>query len=710
MSERKDKRIAEPLFEIREYEAELFAPMERKVEAKVEETREAELFPDMSSMIEGVMQPMVMMLTLGMAMPVMQQAMVGVLQSTEVTVVVKPGSIVAVDVQNSILAVEVKGGTMNVTVEGGTINVKTEPGTKLAVDIAAQSVGDISIKIADVESGVVLNVKAEQVGTWTVQAEQVGTWEVNANITNASLNVKVESGQIAVTFQESQYPDNLLSNPGFEEGSEGWALGSGWSIDNAEFYAGAASAKGVQGASESFIYSSDVIKVTPGQLFTVIAVFRGSGLTGNGLRLALRCLDPVNQQFLRYIYGEPHTDDVEGEWKTVRHVFTIPDDTGYVQVAVSLDAGSGVGWVDNVYAAKGQIHQIGQTIIGQMGTINVAIVQSDVTINISVVNATIAMPIDIQGSTIALAIDIQATTIALPVDIQAQTINLKIDIAAQSIDLIKIDIANASIGRLDINISDITTEKNLNINIKGPLTATGKVDISIGEINTTDQLKIDIANVSHGAIEVKQSGTWTVNIQNTAETAIYIQTAPGSKLDINITHSDVDLTIVNPSGIPIYSGRSIISTVTAPGGVGYGIYPGDEITLLAASGRGVLRHIAIWMDCDAAADGSEYYIRIYVDGASTPNIEMSFRDMDLMNGCNVMYYSPPGVDELRQAPVLSKAGGLVTVYRDPDGDSHFGVVFQEEVEFTTSIKVTVYAESFATHAVVYPVISYGRYP
>ena len=231
MSQQKAKKAVEPLFELREYEAELFAPIERRVEAKVEEAREAELFPDMGSMIEGIMQPMMMMLTLGMVMPVMQQAMVGVLQSTEVTVIVKPGSIVAVEVQNSVLAVEVQGGTMNVTVEGGTINVETEPGTVLAVDLS--------------------NVSFE-----------------------GAVNVTVESGQLAITFQESQFPDNLLSNPGFEEGEDGWTFGSGWSIDSAEFYAGAASAKGVQGASESFIYSSNFIKVTPGQLFTVIAVFR----------------------------------------------------------------------------------------------------------------------------------------------------------------------------------------------------------------------------------------------------------------------------------------------------------------------------------------------------------------------------------------------------------------------------------------------------
>jgi len=121
---------------------------------------------------------------------------------------------------------------------------------------------------------------------------------------------------------------------------------------------------------------------------------------------------------------------------------------------------------------------------------------SDVEIRITVVNASIALPIDIQATTIALAIDIQATTIALPVDIQAQTINLKIDIAAQSIDLIKIDIANASIGRLD------------------------------------------------------------VNIYNTEETAIYIQTAPGSKLDINIVESEAHVMIVNPSGIPVYTGET----------------------------------------------------------------------------------------------------------------------------------------------------------
>ena len=691
MSEQKAKRVTEPLFEIREYEAELFAPIERKVETKVEEKREAELFPDMGSMVEGIMQPMVMMLTLGMVMPVMQQAIVGVLQSTEVTVIVKPGSIVAVDVKNSVLAVEVKGGAMNVTVEGGTISVKTEPGTVLSVDLA-----EVSFE--------------------------------------GTVNVTVESGQLAITFQESQFPDNLLSNPGFEEGEEGWTLESGWSIDNAEFYAGTASAKGVQGASESFIYSSDVIKVTPGQLFTVIAVFRGSGLTGNGLRLALRCLDPVNQEFLRYIYGEPHTDDIEGEWTTVRYVFTIPDDTGYIQVAVSLDAGSGTGWVDNVYAAKGQIHQIGQTIIGQMGTINVAIVQSDVTINISVVNATIAMPIDIQGSTIALAIDIQAATIALPVDIQAQTMNLKIDIAAQSVDYIDIRIAG-QIGDVNVNIANVSGEVTFNVKITDATGVTFDVKITdatgvtfIVKPEDTAVFKIDIANVSYGAIEVKQSGSWTVNavqsgdwtinavqsgswtvnIQNTAETAIYIQTAPDSKLDINIADSVIDLTIINPSGIPLYTGESgitgtIVRSVKVSGG--------SEYTVVSLSGRGRIHAIGWAPETRMSYDSLR--LRIYKknsDGSFTKVVDLSAYEFDVLNGLHVLseFINGGASGVYRRAAALSGAGGLTYFNHITGNEGFWGCVLTVPFDFKYGAEVRIYnPTTYSPYVDV--VVLYGTY-
>ena len=177
MSEQKVKREAEPLFEIREYEAELFAPIEGRVEVKQERTAEAELLPDMSSMIEGIMEPMVMMLTLGMVMPVMQQAMVGVLQSTEVTVVVKPGSVVSVDITNSVLAVEVHGGNVNVVITSSNIALPIDvqaatiampvdiqaQTANLKVDITAQSIEFVKIQIAGQIGNVLIELAAQNV-------------------------------------------------------------------------------------------------------------------------------------------------------------------------------------------------------------------------------------------------------------------------------------------------------------------------------------------------------------------------------------------------------------------------------------------------------------------------------------------------------------------------------------------------------------------
>jgi len=722
MSEQKKKPV-EPLFEIREYEAELFAPI-----------------------------------------------------STEVTVIVKPGSIVSVEVTNSILAVEVHGGTMNVIIEGGTVNVQTEPGTALSVDITAQSMGNISIdlaavsftgtlkvdiaaqsvgniavdiaaqsvgnvavdiaaqsmenitvdiaaqsigniavdiaaqsvenitvdiaaqsienisiKIADVESGVVLDVRAEQVGTWSVQAEQVGTWQVDANITNASLNVIVESGQIAITFQESQYPDNLVSNPGFEEGEEEWTLESGWSIDNAEFYAGTASAKGVQGASESFIYSSNVIKVTPGQLFTVIAVLKGSGLTGNGLRLALRCLDPVNQEFLRYIYGDPHTSDIEGEWTVVRHVFTIPDDVGYIQVAISIDAGDGTGWVDNVYAARGQIHQIGQTIIGQTGDINVAIVQSDVTINISVTSSTIALPIDVQ-----------ATTIALPVDIQAQTINLKIDIAAQSIEAIDIRITG-QVENVNVSIENVSSEVTFNVKI---MDATGVTfDVKITDVTgvTFDVKIIDVSSV-------------IFNVEPTSDAVFKVEAKEG--YFYVETEADVVLNIWTPSGKWVV-GSDLLKGSSST--VQQLIQPHQEGEVFSATGRG--RIIGIGFSITSIGEESDALeqirLRIYVDGESSPSIDLRMADIDMLNGRLLerrIYWDQYDavVDsnkEFATAKCVNPTGALTRVLynRTRNAYQSVGGFLNINIEFYSSVSIRVKDDGH-DGAYVWMTVIYGEYP
>lgn len=232
MSEEKAKKAVEPLFELREYEAELFAPIERRVEAKVEETREAELIPDAGSMIEGIMQPMMMMLTLGMVMPVMQQAMVGVLQSTEVTVIVKPGSIVAVEVQNSVLAVEVKEGQINVTlvdstiafptdvqaatialpvdIQGQTLNVKIDIAAqsidKIAIDIAAQSIGNIDVNIATISEAVTFDVKIIDASGVTFNVKITDATGVTFNVaitdaTGVTFDVNIAKVDSTITFK-----------------------------------------------------------------------------------------------------------------------------------------------------------------------------------------------------------------------------------------------------------------------------------------------------------------------------------------------------------------------------------------------------------------------------------------------------------------------------------------------------------------------------
>ena len=208
MSAQKDKRVAEPLFEIREYEAELFAPIERKVEAKVETAREAELFPDMGSMIEGIMQPMMMMLTIGMVMPVMQQAMVGALQSTEVTVVVKPGSIVAVEITNSVVAVEVSGGNVNVQLVDSTIALPIDiQATTIAlpVDIQAQTINlkiDIAAQSIDL---IKIDIANASIGKLAIDIADVsyGTIDINIYAQNPDLNVTIlaPSGNAVSTQQ-----------------------------------------------------------------------------------------------------------------------------------------------------------------------------------------------------------------------------------------------------------------------------------------------------------------------------------------------------------------------------------------------------------------------------------------------------------------------------------------------------------------------------
>ena len=200
MSEQEKKNVGdELLLDVIEYGADLLAQTEGRAEVKTERTAEAELIPDARGVIDEVMQTMMAMVTFSMIMPMVQQTIVGALQSTEVTVVVKPGSIVSVEVTNSILAVEVQGGNVNVTLEHSTIMLPVDlQGTTIMlpidvqgatimmpVDIQAQYV-TLEVNITKIEEAVINILEASKIGinvmAQSVDVKMSGVWQSIKNL------------------------------------------------------------------------------------------------------------------------------------------------------------------------------------------------------------------------------------------------------------------------------------------------------------------------------------------------------------------------------------------------------------------------------------------------------------------------------------------------------------------------------------------------
>jgi len=190
-------------------------------------------------------------------------------------------------------------------------------------------------------------------------------------------------------------------------------------------------------------------------------------------------------------------------------------------------------------------------------------------------------------------------------------------------------------------------------------------------------------------------------------------------LDINITAQDIDIKIYTPSG-RWTTASELISASSALADVS--VSADEEKTLFSLTGRGRLMTLGILFD-GASTDYDAYnkpYIRIYVDGETSPSIELNPARIDHLSGMVTHYaviYGFNRVDygttgQVAYATALNPAGGLTWIYKNTDTGkwTRLGGFIKLDVEFMSSLDIKIYNSDTANGVYVTTTIFYGEYP
>jgi len=184
--------------------------------------------------------------------------------------------------------------------------------------------------------------------------------------------------------------------------------------------------------------------------------------------------------------------------------------------------------------------------------------------------------------------------------------------------------------------------------------------------------------------------TLDVNITNSVLTIQGDVNITNAELNIKITSQDIDLTIINPSGIPIYTGESGIT-----GSVSDAFSPpaGGEYTVVSLTGRGRIHAIG-WVNWGSATYDS-LRLRIYKkneDGSFTKVVDLRAKDFDILNGFHISSeFAFAGASSgYRRASALSKAGGMTFFDNEGSYEGPYGCVLTIPFDFKYGAEVRIY--------------------
>ena len=437
------------------------------------------------------------------------------------------------DLQNVTIQNIAAGVVIPISIEeaNATVNIQGDVNSTIAgivagvvIPIKIDSVEDgvvFDIHIASVEAGVVFDVNITNTSLTVVIDTSSGPVDVHiksqetaiqitgdVNITNTSVNVNVLGGELDVnvgTFPFEKASENILENPGFETGDlTGWSGNkpSLLSVVTSPVYGGSYACKITPDGAATSLYPEKMFFCQPGQkvMFSGF-VRREAGITIIQVRFPFYTSEgKLIQEPIFEI-----TPDSADVWTSFRITAEAPDGAVYFRVAIvayNTDSSSAV-YVDSLYVPR-------MVLVGHSTEIpvNMNIASQSVDIEVVIKSSNVTLDVNITGSDVDIPVVINAQNVTLDVNIVGQDQDINVKITGQEVTL------NVSIeGMASVSIDNATVYLNVqNEKITGTTVAFDNTANATTLIDTYDGYGIYLRNIRGGllaiALKVKElSGT-----------------------------------------------------------------------------------------------------------------------------------------------------------------------------------------------------------
>jgi hypothetical protein len=232
-----------------------------------------------------------------------------------------------------------------------------------------------------------------------------------------------------------------------------------------------------------------------------------------------------------------------------------------------------------------------------------------------------------------------------------------------------------------IGLPDFTSQ----VSIIGQIIDKLKVDIVA---QTVGNLKVDISaqSISTLGVDIKAQSLGNINV-NIAASAV--------RLDINIAAQSVNVTVLAPQARAVGVAPGLILKTGSR--TVYGLQPYTEYVVGDIYGRGRLVQVGGWLSRgNSHLNLWDFYVRVYIDGETTPSIQLRVDELDILNGYQVWGMPAESTGITYNYPaVLGKIGGITYQKWDAGaGDMvELGFMLSLDVEFSSEVKVAILSQS-----------------
>jgi hypothetical protein len=201
----------------------------------------------------------------------------------------------------------------------------------------------------------------------------------------------------------------------------------------------------------------------------------------------------------------------------------------------------------------------------------------------------------------------------------------------------------------------------------------------------------DVNVVGSVTINVNVVGTVNVNVTNTS-------------LNIQITGQTINVSVINPTGVPLYIAQPVrvqkTSTfITAAG-------PSERF-IVSVTGRSRLLAVTIFAQVSAGwGQMWNNVLRVIVDGVMN---DISFKEIAQWNGGRP-YYHPPDLGAFFDTGSLSRLGGWAYAETTTGGVALLSLVMQQEIDAVSSLEVRIFVPSGVSSLAADVQVLIGFYP